>query len=123
MGRNKIPTTPNIIFHVTQRGNNRNDIFSSSHDKTLLLQIINKYAEPFEITILYYAIMSNHYHLLLRTGSIPLGKFMHKINVTYSRYYNYINNRTGTLYEGRYRLVWDIQESTDFSVAHSDLLQ
>jgi REP element-mobilizing transposase RayT len=105
MGRKKIPNAPNIVFHVTQRGNNRNDIFSSSHDKTLLLQIIRKYSKQFEIIILYYAIMNNHYHLLLKTGNIPLGKFMRKINVTYSRYYNYTHQRTGTLYEGRYRWV------------------
>ena len=46
--------------------------------------------------------MDNHYHLLLKAGETPIWKAMQKLNVTYSKYYNWKYERTGGIYEGRY---------------------
>lgn len=54
---------------------------------------------PFDV--LYYVIMDNHYHLLLRMNEIPIDKIMCRINTMYSKYYNKKYNRSGTIFGSR----------------------
>lgn len=64
------------------------------------------------VEILAFALLPNHYHLLLRPLSNDgLVKFMRKLNIGYAKYFNEKFNRTGALFEGRYRLVPVIDES------------
>lgn len=49
--------------------------------------------------------MDNHYHLVLQVGDTPLSKLMHLINSSYGRYYNRKHNRTGHVYDGRYKSI------------------
>jgi len=61
-----------------------------------------------------FCLMPNHYHLLLSSrvdSGIP--KFMKKINMGYSKYFNLKNNRSGTLFEGKYKSIF-IKEEAQF---------
>jgi putative transposase len=53
--------------------------------------------------IFAFTIMDNHYHIIIRTNEAPLGIIMHDINNIYSKFYNFHHNRTGHVFEERYK--------------------
>lgn len=93
------------IYHIIQRGNNKNYIFNKTHEKIELLNIIGEAKELFDFYLLAYCIMDNHYHLVIKTHNIPISKIMHRINGLYAKYYNHVNKRTGSPFEGRYKSI------------------
>ncbi len=102
MPRRHYRDVPGMVYHLILRGNNRDFVFGTDREKThFLFQVASeKGVAGFE---LYgYVIMSNHYHLILRTGEKPLYKVMHRINLGFSRHYNLIHGRTGHVFEGPY---------------------
>lgn len=91
------------MYHVIQRSNNREKIFGSDTDKQHLFDLLSGQRQKMSFRFLGYAIMDNHYHLLLQTGSNFLSKVMHRVNYLYSRYYNRSNKRQGHVFGGRYK--------------------
>ena len=90
--------------HVIQRGNNRQPIFSTATDYSYLLALLDESAKRFEVSVHAYVLMGNHFHLLAtpRTANgLPL--MMQAVGRTYVRYFNQLHQRSGTLWEGRYR--------------------
>ena len=90
--------------HVIQRGNNREPCFYSEQDYLHYLTDVKEVAKKFDCHIHAYVLMTNHVHLLL-TPMIENGisLFMQSIGRRYVRYFNETYNRTGTLWEGRYK--------------------
>ncbi|TLP41281.1 hypothetical protein FDK22_01685 [Arcobacter arenosus] len=66
--------------HVINRGVNRCDVFNHVNDKDMFLQIINKTAKIHKVILHTYALMDNHYHLLIETQNENLSTFMRIIN-------------------------------------------
>lgn len=93
------------IYHIIQRGNNKNYIFNKTHEKIELLNIIGEAKELFDFYLLAYCIMDNHYHLVIKTHNIPISKIMHRINSFYAKYYNYANKRSGSPFGSRYKSI------------------
>ncbi len=91
------------IYHVIQRGTNREYIFEEHRWKKNLLQEIIKSIEVDQMDLFAFVIMGNHYHLALRTEKTALSKIMHRINSNFGRYYNRDRGRTGSVFEGRYK--------------------
>jgi len=90
--------------HVVQRGNNRGDIFRSTGDYELFLLTLADAAVRFQVLVHAYALMTNHFHLLATpaaAGSIP--QVMQAIGRRYVPYFNERYNRTGGLFQGRFR--------------------
>ncbi len=96
---------PNAVYHVTCRGNERQDIFQDDEDRKRFLQILIQAINIYSIKLYSYVFMSNHFHLLLETPKANLSEFMRKFNITYTGYYNRRHNRVGHLYQGRYKSV------------------
>ena len=97
-------TLPGYPHHVIQRGNNRQPIFSSSADYERLLSLLFENAKKFDVAIHAYVLMSNHFHLLVTPQSAEgLPQMMQAVGRRYVRYFNDIQKRSGTLWEGRYR--------------------
>jgi REP element-mobilizing transposase RayT len=93
------------IYHVIQRGNNREYIFSDDMDKDYL---IGQFCLLCGITgchVYGFVIMGNHYHLVLKTSAEPLQSVMHRLNLRYSKYYNREHKHTGHVFQGRYRAI------------------
>ncbi len=90
--------------HVIQRGNNRQLIFSGAADRAYFLALLDESAKKFGVAIHAYVLMDNHFHLLATphadTG-LPL--MMQAVGRSYVRYFNHLQSRSGTLWEGRYR--------------------
>lgn len=97
-------TIPGQPQHVIQRGNNRQDIFRVEDDYRFYLETLKEAAERHDCDIHAYVLMSNHVHFVVtphQDGSI--GKMMQTLGRYYVQYFNRLNNRTGTLWEGRYK--------------------
>lgn len=110
LGRKPRFEYPGGIYHLIQRGNNKEFIFEEKEDKKYLLELIREYKEIMEFDLYGYVIMGNHYHLVIRTSATPLSDIMHRINNKFSRYYNRKNKRSGHVFGDRYKgiLVMDI---------------
>jgi putative transposase len=97
-------TLPGYPHHIIQRGNNRQPIFAGAQDYETLLGILDEQARKFGVALHAYVLMSNHFHLLATPATsegIPL--MMQSLGRSYVRYFNRRQQRTGTLWEGRYR--------------------
>jgi len=97
-------TLPDYPHHVIQRGNNRQPIFAMPSDYPRLLDILQENAKKFEVAIHAYVLMSNHLHLLATPHtSDGLPHMMQALGRSYVRYFNASQQRSGTLWEGRYK--------------------
>ena len=91
------------IYHVTSRGNERSDIFSSNWDKQRFLEKLVENLERHHVRLYAYVVMRNHYHLLLETPRANLSAFMQQLSTSYTMYYNVKHNRVGHVFSGRYK--------------------
>ena len=97
-------TLPDYPHHVIQRGNNRQAIFNGSDDYLYFLELLHENARKFEVAIHAYVLMANHFHLLATPQTdTGLPQLMQSVGRSYVRYFNDLQGRTGTLWEGRYR--------------------
>jgi len=84
--------------------NNKQPIFATIRDYEFYLEKLMQAAEEHACQVHAYVLMTNHVHLLVspaRTES--LGKMMQMLGRYYVQYFNYHYQRTGTLWEGRYK--------------------
>lgn len=92
-----------LPHHVTQRGNNRMQVFHNDDDFLYCIDVIRDAAIKHECQIHSYVLMSNHLHILATPQAKDgLSKMMQSVELKYVRYYNKEYKRTGTLWEGRY---------------------
>jgi REP element-mobilizing transposase RayT len=92
----------NAYYHVTCRGNARQIIFSSDTDRLAFLDLLGRSSDVYQTEILAYVLMSNHFHLLVKTPRGNLQEFMRHFNISYTGWYNRRHRRSGHLYQGRY---------------------
>ncbi len=90
--------------HVIQRGNNREPIFAADDDYQFYLECLHEAADRQGCLIHAYVLMTNHVHLLASPGTeASLPKTLQSVGRRYVQYFNYRYERTGTLWEGRYK--------------------
>ncbi len=95
---------PGYPHHMIQRGNNRAAIVATPADYRFFLDLLGDAAQQFDVAIHAYVLMSNHFHLLATPQTVDgLPKMMQAVGRTYVRYFNRVQQRTGTLWEGRYK--------------------
>ena len=97
-------TLPGQPQHIIQRGNNRSAIFRADADYQFYLEKLQLACEAHGCALHAYVLMTNHVHFLITplTGQ-SLPKAMQMLGRYYVQYYNFRYQRTGTLWEGRYR--------------------
>lgn len=83
------------------RGNNRQNIFSTNEDMAHLMRSIGHAHNDYRFSIIAFCIMTNHYHLLIRSED-DLSKIMACINRKYSDYYSKRYRHVGRIYQRRY---------------------
>jgi putative transposase len=91
------------IYHIFQRGNNKEFLFNDDETKGMLIHFINDFKIKFDFVLLGFVIMNNHYHLLIKINKDPLNEIMFNINNTFAHYLNRTLIRTGHVYESRYK--------------------
>jgi len=129
---------PGNIYHVLNRGVDKRDIFSDDKDRLRFVHdlfefndeqptnnnlynfnvIARRYIEKGRVPrkllveILAFCLMPNHYHLLLKPRTEKgIADFMKKLNMGYARYFNERYERSGTLFEGRYKMIPVVNEA------------
>lgn len=90
------------IYHITFRGNARQDIFLDVRDRRHLLDKVKEYSETYQSRIFLYCLMTNHVHLLVQTPLANLDRFMGALLTSHSVYFNRRHERSGHLMQGRY---------------------
>ncbi len=90
------------IYHIMGRGVNHMAIYNDDADSLNFLYILDFCADD-DFVILGYCLMGNHYHLLVKAEDDALQRVMKAVGVRYVSYYNKRYQRTGPLYQGRYK--------------------
>ena len=94
----------NVAVHLIQRGNNRQACFYQDSDYLTYLDWLYDYAQESACRIHSYVLMTNHVHLLLTPAKAEgPGKLMKRLGQRYVQYVNRTYQRSGTLWEGRYK--------------------
>lgn len=91
------------IYHIYQRGNNKEYIFQDDNVKSFILRCLKKYNTKFDYEILAYVIMDNHYHLLIKTNKSPINEIMFYLDNLLGKYIKGVLNRTGHAFDSRYK--------------------
>jgi REP element-mobilizing transposase RayT len=94
---------PGAFYHVTSRGNERKTVFQSNRDREKYLSYLESVHERYGAVIHTYCLMGNHYHLLLETPRGNLSKILQYVNGAYTTYFNIKRNRSGHLFQGRFK--------------------
>jgi putative transposase len=93
---------PDRFYHIVTRGNRRDALFRNEEDFQAFLHILNQIYEKYPFEIASFCLMTNHYHLQLRSKKVSLSKIMGLINKRYANYYNTKYRLTGHVYEKRF---------------------
>ncbi len=97
-------TLPGYPHHLIQRGNNRQAIFLALADYQTLIELVAMHASRFGVAVHAYVLMTNHFHLLATPETADgVPQMMQAVGRSYVRYFNSKHQRSGTLWEGRYR--------------------
>jgi putative transposase len=95
---------PGVPVHVVQRGNNRQPIFFDDFDYRAYLDGLKEASERWACRIHAYVLMTNHVHLLLTSdGADGVSRTMQYLGRRYVPYINHTYQRSGTLWEGRFK--------------------
>jgi len=91
------------FYHITARGNERKKIFFGKGDYEKFKEYLLDAQEKFGYRLHCYVLMSNHYHLVIETPNGNMNKVLHYVNGSYANYTNKKRNRSGHLWQGRYK--------------------
>ena len=92
-----------IPHHVTQRGNNQQDVFFTDDDRKLYLDLLHKNARQYGLQVWAYCLMSNHVHLIVVPQQIEsLAKAIGRTHYLFTRYINIMHGRSGHLWQNRF---------------------
>ena len=89
---------PNALYHITSRGNRREDIYLDDNDRGVFLDILSQVRERFNWVFHSYCLMSNHYHLLVETPEANLSLGMRQLNGVYTQRFNQSHRRVGHVF-------------------------
>ncbi len=104
MARQPRYNLPGQPQHVIIRGNNREPIFIADDDYHQYLELLEKAIKKYPCELHAYVLMTNHVHLLITPQAEgSLSKAIQSIGRGYVQYFNFKYQRTGTLWEGRYK--------------------
>jgi putative transposase len=89
--------------HITQCGNNHQDVFFADEDRQVYLQLLKEQADKYGLEVVGYCLMSNHVHLV----AIPheqesLAQAVGRTHFRYTQYINRLHKRSGHLWQGRF---------------------
>jgi putative transposase len=91
------------LHHVTSRGNERRPIFRSNQDREAFLQFLAETVKRFGWSVTAWVLMTNHFHLVIQTPEANLSRGMQWLNGTYADWFNRRRQRSGHLFQGRFK--------------------
>lgn len=95
----------NTLQHVMARGIERSLVFRDNHDRMDFLEHLGSLSEEAKTTVYAWALMPNHFHILLRSGPGGLPHFMRRLLTGYAVRFNKRHTRAGHLFQNRYTSI------------------
>src|SRR3989339_2206573 len=105
MPRHRRLDLPGAVYHVITRGIERREIFKDSDDRKEFIDRLANGVKEVGCKCYGWALMPNHFHLLIRMNNRPLSDLMRKLLTGYAIYFNRRYKRSGYLYQNRYKSV------------------
>ena len=96
---------PGVLHHVMGRGIEKRRIFLTDEDRQDFLSRLGLLAEGDCLKVYAWALLPNHFHLLCKTGKIPLALSMRRLLTGYVVRFNQRHNRNGHLFQNRYKSI------------------
>ncbi|MHB1086005.1 MAG: REP-associated tyrosine transposase [Thiobacillus sp.] len=93
------------LYHVTSRGDGREDIYLSDADRLAWLDVFGQVCKRFNWVCHAWCQMTNHYHLLIETPEANLSQGMRQLNGVYTQRFNRAHARVGHVFQGRYKAI------------------
>lgn len=89
-------------YHIRVRGFKEFPLFRDKGDKRQYLHILKKYKKVFSYRIYSYCIMTTHAHFFIDPRGSDISEIMHRVNLSYAKYYNNKYNRSGPVFRDRF---------------------
>jgi len=105
MPRKSRVDAPEAIHHIISRGIERTKIFRDDSDRNSFLERLGGILKETKTPCLAWALMSSHFHLLLKTGQTPLATVMRRLLTGYAVTFNRRHRRYGHLFQNRYKSI------------------
>ena len=99
------------VYHVTSRGDRRENIYFCDADRRAWLELLGKVCERFNWMCHAWCQMSNHYHIVVETVEGNLSQGMRQLNGVYTQHINSAYQRVGHVFQGRYKGILVEKES------------
>jgi len=99
------------LYHITSRGDRREDIYVDNADREEWLLLLGRVCYRFNWRCHAYCLMDNHYHLVIETAEANLSKGMRQLNGVYTQYYNRRHSRVGHMFQGRFKGIMVEQDA------------
>ncbi len=96
---------PGALHHIIGRGIERRDIFLDDKDRDNFLVRLGNLLLETETPCFAWTLMPNHFHLLLRTGTLPISMIMRRLLTGYAVTFNHRYRRSGHLFQNRYKSI------------------
>ena len=93
------------LYHVTSRGDGRENIYLTDADRQAWLDVMAQVCLRFNWVCHAWCQMSNHYHMVIETPEANLSQGMRQLNGVYTQYFNRSHQRVGHVFQGRYKAI------------------
>lgn len=105
MGRRTRIHFTGAVYHAMARGVDGRAIFIDDDDRVNFLSELMRIARESGASVLAYCLMGNHFHLAMQVGPVPLAVIMQRLLTGYALTFNQRHNRTGHLFQARYKAI------------------
>jgi REP element-mobilizing transposase RayT len=92
-------------YHVTARGDHRQEIFSDDRDHGHFVELLEAMSERFRVGVMAYVCMGTHYHVMVRTPEANLSRAIQWLNISYSVWFNTRHSEAGHVFQGRFKAI------------------
>ena len=96
---------PGALHHIIARGIERSDIFKDNTDRNNFLNRLGGIIKETNTHCFGWALIPNHFHLLLKTGDMPIAAVMRRLLTGYAISHNKRHRRSGHLFQNRYKSI------------------
>ena len=93
------------LYHLTSRGDGREDIYVDDIDRKIFLSVLCQVCDRYNWVCHGYCLMNNHYHLLVETPEGNLSQGMRQLNGVYTQRFNRRHQLVGHVFQGRYKSI------------------
>ena len=96
---------PGALHHIIARGIERREIFKDDADRHNFLDRLGAILSETETRCFAWSLIPNHFHLLLKTGLVPIATVMRRLLTGYAVFHNRRHRRYGHLFQNRYKSI------------------